>query len=141
MMAWVMVTVGFSGSALFPQVDPLPGTPMAGAESSSPGEDTAAIHDNIWWGKVNRGISTESFDKLLEMVQLQADMMELTAPASSAARGTIVEARLDRAQALVSIARLDVERTRVRAPFSGRIASVVFSPCGSAPATGGRCCG
>ena len=32
-------------------------------------EDTAAIHDNIWWGKVNRGISTESFDKLLEMAK------------------------------------------------------------------------
>lgn len=29
-------------------------------------EDTQAIHDNIWWGKVNRGITSDAFDKLLE---------------------------------------------------------------------------
>ena len=26
-------------------------------------EDTAGIHDKIWWGKVNKGLSTEAFEK------------------------------------------------------------------------------
>lgn len=51
-----------------------------------------------------------------------------TAIAEHDSRKARLEARLDRAQALVAMARLDVERTRIRAPFSGRIASVAVSP-------------
>ncbi|MEN1706457.1 MAG: phosphoenolpyruvate carboxykinase (ATP), partial [Planctomycetota bacterium] len=40
-------------------------------------EDTPAVHDKIWWGKVNRGITPEHFDKALaiatEHMNAQAD--------------------------------------------------------------------
>ena len=30
-------------------------------------EDTSAIHDKVWWGKVNRPLSTDKFDRVLSM--------------------------------------------------------------------------
>lgn len=42
-------------------------------------------------------------------------------------RRAALEARLDRAEALAAQARLDLERTEVRAPFGGRIASVTVA--------------
>ncbi|SFM41822.1 RND family efflux transporter, MFP subunit [Ectothiorhodospira mobilis] len=44
------------------------------------------------------------------------------------ARADQLRARLDRARALAEQARLDLERTRIRAPFRGRIATVPVAP-------------
>jgi len=43
-------------------------------------------------------------------------------------RRAALEARLARAEALAAQARLDLERTEVRAPFGGRVASVAVAP-------------
>ena len=46
----------------------------------------------------------EGIDELLEAVLLQAELMELTAPADGPARGVIVEARLDKGRGVVATA-------------------------------------
>ncbi len=46
--------------------------------------------------------SGEGIDELLEHVLLQAEMLELTAPVNTPARGTVIEARLDRGRGPVA---------------------------------------
>jgi len=74
--------------------------------------------------------SGEGIDKLLEMVLLQAEVMELKANVSAAAKGTIIEAKLDRglgpvATVLVQEGTLKVGSSVVCGLYFGKIRTLV----------------
>ena len=74
--------------------------------------------------------SAAGLDEALQAEARQALALDSrrTAIAEHTSRQARLQARLDRAQALQEMARLEVERTLVLAPFSGRISGVEVSP-------------
>ena len=87
-----------------------------------------------WGGEtiyVNVSAKTkEGIDKLLEMLALQAEVLELKANPNSAAKGHVVEARLDRARGpistiLVEEGTLQVGELVVAGEFSGKIRAML----------------
>src|SRR5262249_16704074 len=74
-----------------------------------------------------------NLDKLLEAIQLQAEILELKANPDRAAEGTVIEAKLDKgrgplATVLVERATLRVAAVFVPAASSGRVRAVTGDP-------------
>jgi len=87
-----------------------------------------------WGGDVTcvpvSAISREGLPQLLEMVLLQAEMLELKANPDKKARGTIVEAKLDRGRGAVATVLVQEGTLRVGDPFvcgpsAGRVRAMI----------------
>ena len=87
-----------------------------------------------WGGKVPfaeiSAITGQGIDHLLELLQLEAELLELTANPHKRARGTIIEAKLDKGRGPVATVLVQEGTLRVGEPFitgvnSGRIRALL----------------